>query len=373
MNKKPFFIKDFLLRVIVLFLCLIISYVMVLIILRLIFLSVPKRANIYIEMLQAMDRSEAVVFENMKGEYREGYLRILYAPLITIENDSGFRFNGTSYSNEYKLYIENGNLLMPMEDNTNNIEIIMQESATEEDDVKKDSNNGMSGDIVIREDCFYIDANTFTVELNDIIEGREKEDVEYPLQIQGEDVKIYFIDSKGNKIDVDLLSDSHSEKESTDANNPYSAEFIYLQNLSAKINCDEGQFRMHPQDGSFRFRNIQEATLSGTGKVTVSYSPTSQEYEITKQDVYCHSDSDVDRPLVLQIEYGETANVVLYGMADSAAISGFNLLPTFEGWYTDNIYLAPLALITIVFTALGIFYYSIIPKNNVSTSHLTQK
>lgn len=84
-----------------------------------------------------------------------------------------------------------------------------------------------------------------------------------------------------------------------------------------------------------------------SGDLNFSYSPESKQYHLNDQIVYLLSEYN---SLEAEIKFDNGINELdLNGMVDEASISKMNLFPTFLGWYRDNIYLAPLTLLTTVF------------------------
>lgn len=50
----------------------------------------------------------------------------------------------------------------------------------------------------------------------------------------------------------------------------------------------------------------------------------------------------------------EKGKATVSGYVDSATLSKMNLLPDFWNWYFSNVYMAPLTLISAVFTAVAL-------------------
>lgn len=86
-----------------------------------------------------------------------------------------------------------------------------------------------------------------------------------------------------------------------------------------------------------------------SGKLTISYTPNAEEYVLKKQELYLFSDDSS-----LNISYNiENGTAFVSGYVNDATLSQMNLFPNFWNWYFSNIYMAPLTLISTVFTALS--------------------
>lgn len=84
-----------------------------------------------------------------------------------------------------------------------------------------------------------------------------------------------------------------------------------------------------------------------SGDLYFSYTPTSTRYHLNYQTIHLgSSENNLEANVLLENGLQELA---INGMVDKATISNMNLFPTFLGWYKDNIYLAPLTLLTTIF------------------------
>lgn len=86
-----------------------------------------------------------------------------------------------------------------------------------------------------------------------------------------------------------------------------------------------------------------------SGKLTVSYTPTAEEYVLKQQELYLFSEDSS-----LNISYDiENDTAFISGYVDDATLSEMDLFPNFWNWYFSNIYMAPLTLISTVFSAVS--------------------
>ena len=87
-----------------------------------------------------------------------------------------------------------------------------------------------------------------------------------------------------------------------------------------------------------------------SGKLWFSLSPVAKEIDLKWSKVDIASKEGLTTNLTFVEGKVDKGNI--YGRTEAAQISGMDLFPTFQGWYRDNIYITPLALITIVFGGL---------------------
>lgn len=95
--------------------------------------------------------------------------------------------------------------------------------------------------------------------------------------------------------------------------------------------------------------HVVSCIVRGNGKLTISYTPTPEEYSLKKQDLFLLSENS---SLTLSVDV-ETGKVSIWGYADKAMLSQMSLFPSFGNWYFSNIYMAPLTLISTVFAAVS--------------------
>lgn len=94
---------------------------------------------------------------------------------------------------------------------------------------------------------------------------------------------------------------------------------------------------------------VVSCIVRGNGKLTISYTPTPEEYSLKKQDLFLLSENS---SLTLSVDV-ETGKVSIWGYADKAMLSQMSLFPSLWNWYFSNIYMAPLTLISTVFAAVS--------------------
>ena len=99
----------------------------------------------------------------------------------------------------------------------------------------------------------------------------------------------------------------------------------------------------------------------GNGKLSISYTPTPQEYELQDQRVQlgelsrngtqCVEHAD---DLFVDLSYdSDGESLVVSGDVAKARLSGMNLFPDFRNWYFSNVYLAPSTIVSVSFSALA--------------------
>lgn len=94
---------------------------------------------------------------------------------------------------------------------------------------------------------------------------------------------------------------------------------------------------------------VDSCKVMASGKLTISYTPTAEEYVLKKQELYLLSDDSS-----LNISYNiENGTAFVSGYVNDATLSQMNLFPNFWSWYFSNIYMAPLTLISTVFAAVS--------------------
>lgn len=102
------------------------------------------------------------------------------------------------------------------------------------------------------------------------------------------------------------------------------------------------------------FNNISSTRVGlckvmADGILTISYTPTAEEYILKKQEINLLSEDSS-----LNISYDiENGTAFIFGYADDAILSQMSLFPSFWNWYFSNIYMAPLTLISTVFAAIS--------------------
>ena len=88
--------------------------------------------------------------------------------------------------------------------------------------------------------------------------------------------------------------------------------------------------------------------------MTFAYTPTAKTYELRNQRLNLHSnEKDIEAVIVFDKDLWD---IQMDGMVNEATISGMNLFPSFLGWFRDNIYLAPVTLISTVFGGVAMMW-----------------
>lgn len=97
---------------------------------------------------------------------------------------------------------------------------------------------------------------------------------------------------------------------------------------------------------------VSSTILRASGSLNFSYSPKATQYDTYDEVIHLTSNDSLEMHVKTNSDVIDS--VSLNGMVDGAQVSGMNLFPTFSGWYRDNIYLAPLTLITTIFGGVSL-------------------
>ena len=105
-------------------------------------------------------------------------------------------------------------------------------------------------------------------------------------------------------------------------------------------------------DNSATFLNVKSVKYTSEGKGEVNFSLGAQPtpYDINSQTVTA---GGVGLEATMYYTEDGKHKLTLNGKVNKAEISGVDLFPGFWGWYRDNIYFAPLSLVTVVFGAVS--------------------
>ena len=107
---------------------------------------------------------------------------------------------------------------------------------------------------------------------------------------------------------------------------------------------------------SANFENVSDITFVGSGDIVFSLSASPTTYTIHDQTVDFHGVSN-ELSTSMKITEDPLENdisLTVSGKVNEANISDMTLFPTFTGWYTNNIYLAPLSLVSIIFGSISL-------------------
>lgn len=107
------------------------------------------------------------------------------------------------------------------------------------------------------------------------------------------------------------------------------------------------------------FKDVKYADFTGTGTVFFSLSAVPETYALNDQTVFVHGSEKNSNGLEVSLSLTQdilenSLELTLSGIVDAAAVSEINLFPTFVGWFRDNIYLAPLSLVSIIFGSISL-------------------
>ncbi len=89
-----------------------------------------------------------------------------------------------------------------------------------------------------------------------------------------------------------------------------------------------------------------------SGDLYFSYTSTPQNYNLKKQKLNLQSDKNLNANF--SYKSNEINNLEISGTVQEAFVSDRNLFPSFANWYRDNVYLAPLTLLTTIFGGVAL-------------------
>ena len=98
---------------------------------------------------------------------------------------------------------------------------------------------------------------------------------------------------------------------------------------------------------------IHNLKYKGNGELFFSNSPNSLEYSLRNQELMIDG---LNNTLTAKKLFNDS-NITFSGITDEISLSGMSLFPSFSGWYRDNIYLAPLSLISIIFGSISLLRF----------------
>ena len=114
--------------------------------------------------------------------------------------------------------------------------------------------------------------------------------------------------------------------------------------------------------GSITSRNIKHLETIVTGKISFSYTPTAQDYNLIDQELKLESIFKSHGELYLFYKSGkgiysdvEGSECRINGYVTDGEISRMPLFPSFKTWFYSNAYIAPATIITIVIAATALF------------------
>ena len=103
----------------------------------------------------------------------------------------------------------------------------------------------------------------------------------------------------------------------------------------------------------FYFHDVEEVSCDAIGRLAFSDSPEEKVYEVDNKSVsykFKNAEGYVD------IVQGGAHNVQLFssGCVYSMEIAKYDLFPSFRNWYYNNLYIAPLTLLSIVIASIAL-------------------
>lgn len=89
---------------------------------------------------------------------------------------------------------------------------------------------------------------------------------------------------------------------------------------------------------------LNSVKYGASGKLSIAYTPTSNEYDLQYQEVELKSPKNT-----LGMNYDlRTGHLLFYGYVDEATLSRMSLFPDFWNWFFSNGYMAPVTLLSTV-------------------------
>lgn len=132
-------------------------------------------------------------------------------------------------------------------------------------------------------------------------------------------------------------------------------ESIYHQTVANEItfnlvsdNSSAYLASFFPSNYVFESNSVNRLSATSSGQLTMSYTPQPNEYSLQGQELAFSSAGSQ-----LKCTYNPTEGTIqCQGYVQTATLSGSSLFPSFENWFFSNAYIAPLTLISSVFSAL---------------------
>lgn len=150
-----------------------------------------------------------------------------------------------------------------------------------------------------------------------------------------------------------ILNNDDISKNFNDIIDEYNKAEKYFVNIYTS-NKDSESLDDKLENSIIGFNNMYSEQLTlckivASGKLTVSYTPTPEEYTLNKQELYLLSE---DSSLTISYD-SENNTAFVSGYVNEATLSQMNLFPDFWNWYFSNVYMAPLTLVSTVFAAVS--------------------
>lgn len=131
----------------------------------------------------------------------------------------------------------------------------------------------------------------------------------------------------------------------------------YFPYVSVKLK--DGDFAITPfytkrTKNNVSILDLNSVDLYGTGDVYFTYTLGGTEYDLHMQNLkLCNELGGIKCSFTQDTNSGEQ-KIVLRGNVENAYISEIDLFPSILGWFKENVYLAPLTLISTIFGGIAI-------------------
>ena len=107
-------------------------------------------------------------------------------------------------------------------------------------------------------------------------------------------------------------------------------------------------------DCEMQFENVKELFCLANGSVDFSVSPEKSSFDAAKQIISFNSLPNRSSAILTKNDsnYKLSTNGYVY----AASIGGYDLFPSFRNWYYNNLYIAPLTLLSVVISSVAIIF-----------------
>lgn len=96
------------------------------------------------------------------------------------------------------------------------------------------------------------------------------------------------------------------------------------------------------QEYDISFINPNKASFVANGDFYVSYTSKENKLSSTMREIEIESNEQINASM----NYNNIVTLNLYGQVNKGTIDGYTIFPTFINWYYDNVFFAPLTLIS---------------------------
>ena len=157
--------------------------------------------------------------------------------------------------------------------------------------------------------------------------------------------KTYVLDQNKTETELDLGGKFEIEYNVRGDDSPYDL-VVNVRDVKTTLKVD--------------FSDVEKLTASDvvsidaitSGSVRFSYTPDAKEYELKTQEILLQNHANNQKNSLSFNMDNRQKKMVVYGYIYSAQISKMTLFPEFKNWFFSNAYLAPVTILTSVFSAI---------------------